>query len=222
MGDLRYGGPTPATPGGLAPKSYVDAGLAGKQPAGSYAPAAGIAPTAITGTAVVTADSRLADARRGIFTDRGNWAASTAYAYGDVVTNGQQRWLNKAPHTSVATFSGTANWILLSTPEAVAALPLNAPWTNYGAGFQTARYEQAGNDVRITGTLVNNGSTPSGSVIATLPIGARPALIQRGIVDTGAVTSMMQLSINTDGTITAGAALGFTNVSLCGVSFSIL
>ena len=37
--------------------------LAGKQAAGSYAPATGIAPSAITGTAVVTTDSRLSDAR---------------------------------------------------------------------------------------------------------------------------------------------------------------
>lgn len=37
--------------------------LDGKQVAGSYAPATGIAPSAITGTAVITTDSRLADAR---------------------------------------------------------------------------------------------------------------------------------------------------------------
>jgi microcystin-dependent protein len=37
--------------------------LAGKQASGSYAPATGIAPSAITGTAVVTSDPRLSDAR---------------------------------------------------------------------------------------------------------------------------------------------------------------
>jgi hypothetical protein len=37
--------------------------LDGKQAAGSYAPATGIAPSAITGTAVITTDSRLSDAR---------------------------------------------------------------------------------------------------------------------------------------------------------------
>lgn len=37
--------------------------LAGKQASGSYAPATGIAPSAITGTAVITTDSRLSDAR---------------------------------------------------------------------------------------------------------------------------------------------------------------
>jgi hypothetical protein len=37
--------------------------LAGKQAAGSYAPATGIAPSAITGTAVITTDTRLSNAR---------------------------------------------------------------------------------------------------------------------------------------------------------------
>lgn len=37
--------------------------LAGKQASGSYAPASGIAPSAITGTAVITTDPRLSDAR---------------------------------------------------------------------------------------------------------------------------------------------------------------
>ena len=37
--------------------------LDGKQASGSYAPATGISPTAITGTAVITTDSRLSDAR---------------------------------------------------------------------------------------------------------------------------------------------------------------
>jgi len=37
--------------------------LDGKQPSGNYAPASGISPSAITGTAVVTSDPRLSDAR---------------------------------------------------------------------------------------------------------------------------------------------------------------
>jgi hypothetical protein len=41
----------------------VQTALDGKQAAGSYAPATGIAPTAITGTAVITTDSRLSDSR---------------------------------------------------------------------------------------------------------------------------------------------------------------
>jgi len=45
--------------------------------------------------------------------DRGNWAATTAYVSGDVVTQGGLRWLTKAAHTSGATFSGATNWLVL-------------------------------------------------------------------------------------------------------------
>jgi hypothetical protein len=47
----------------IANVTGLQAALDGKQAAGSYAPATGIAPSAITGTAVVTTDSRLSDAR---------------------------------------------------------------------------------------------------------------------------------------------------------------
>ena len=46
--------------------------LAGKQAAGSYAPASGILPSAITGTAVITTDSRLSDARSPLSHSHGN------------------------------------------------------------------------------------------------------------------------------------------------------
>jgi len=46
--------------------------LAGKQAAGSYAPASGIAPSAITGTAVITTDARLSDARSPLSHSHGN------------------------------------------------------------------------------------------------------------------------------------------------------
>lgn len=47
----------------IADTNGLQAALDGKQAAGSYAPATGIAPSAITGTAVITTDSRLSDAR---------------------------------------------------------------------------------------------------------------------------------------------------------------
>jgi hypothetical protein len=43
--------------------SGLQTALDGKQASGSYAPATGIAPSAITGTAVITTDSRLSDSR---------------------------------------------------------------------------------------------------------------------------------------------------------------
>jgi hypothetical protein len=52
--------------------------LAGKQASGSYAPATGIAPSAITGTAVITTDSRLSDARTPTSHQHGNITAAGA------------------------------------------------------------------------------------------------------------------------------------------------
>ena len=47
----------------IADTPGLQAALDAKQPAGSYAPATGISPSAIAGTAVITTDSRLSDAR---------------------------------------------------------------------------------------------------------------------------------------------------------------
>ena len=47
----------------IANVTGLQTALDGKQAAGSYAPATGITPSAITGTAVITTDSRLSDAR---------------------------------------------------------------------------------------------------------------------------------------------------------------
>ena len=48
---------------GISDVTGLQTALDGKQASGSYAPATGIAPSAITGTAVVTNDSRLSDSR---------------------------------------------------------------------------------------------------------------------------------------------------------------
>lgn len=47
----------------VADVTGLQTALDGKQASGSYAPATGISPTAITGTAVITTDSRLSDSR---------------------------------------------------------------------------------------------------------------------------------------------------------------
>jgi hypothetical protein len=59
-------------------ESEMNTLLAGKQASGSYAPATGIAPSAITGTAVITTDSRLSDARTPTSHQHGNITAAGA------------------------------------------------------------------------------------------------------------------------------------------------
>lgn len=58
-------------------ETEVNTLLAGKQAAGSYAPATGIAPSAITGGAVITTDSRLSDSR-----------TPTAHTHGNITNAG--------------------------------------------------------------------------------------------------------------------------------------
>lgn len=66
----------------------------GAQPAGSYAPATGISPSAITGTAVITTDSRLSDAR-----------TPTSHTHGNI--------------TNAGAIGSTANLPLITTTSGV-------------------------------------------------------------------------------------------------------
>lgn len=123
MADLRYvGPPTPSGSTGLVPKSYVDAGLAGKQPAGSYAPASGIAPMAITGTAVVNNDPRNSDSRAPT-----GHASTHAAAGSDAITPAS---IGAAPSSAVpyaltARNSTTTNYPTPPTPNDTALAGAN-------------------------------------------------------------------------------------------------
>ncbi len=129
-----YGGstvPTAASPAAAAPMDqYIYAGTGATAPlvvnTGDVLRKAG------DGTWVVVGNIRGPQGIQGIpglkgdpgpggattLNDRGAWAATTAYAYNDVVTASGQRWLNKTPHTSGATFSGATNWVPLTLPGA--------------------------------------------------------------------------------------------------------
>ena len=61
----------------IANVTGLQTAIDGKQASGSYAPSTGISPSAITGTAVVTADSRLSDAR-----------TPTSHVHGNITNGG--------------------------------------------------------------------------------------------------------------------------------------
>ena len=48
------------------------------------------------------------------YTVRGAWAAATAYAVGDIITNNDATYLNSTAHTSTTFANDTANWTLLA------------------------------------------------------------------------------------------------------------
>jgi len=87
---------------------------AGKQPAGSYAPASGISPTAITGTAVITTDPRLSDART---------PTTHSHAVADVTglqTALDEKSATSHTHSSDVITEGTTN-LFFTAARAVAA-----------------------------------------------------------------------------------------------------
>jgi len=162
------------------------------------------------------------------FQERGAWAATTAYVYGDVVTQGGQRWLTKAPHTSGGTFSGTTNWIPLGiTPETVTPVTaFTSPWQNYNSvpGFAPAAYYTIGTRVFLRGLMQTTSALSGPYAIFTLPVGFRPAYNEFFSCSMGGSTSG-RLDVGSDGTVGAGAGVSFPAqgfLSLSGISFSTL
>lgn len=135
--------------------------------------------------------------------DRGNWAATTAYASGDVVTNGGFRWLVKTAHTSGATFSGTTNWISIGVaPETHTPLVPASGWLNYGNGFQVLGYETIGaSRVFLRGVITNTApvTTAGGPAgMFGMPTGLKPtATEQLKVMGNG--TTLYRADLRTDG-----------------------
>lgn len=93
-----------------------------------------------------------------------------------------------------------------------------AGWGNIGTGYQTTQYAvDAGNgNVYLRGAI----SPSTGSLVFTLPAGARPAtLIQPLFSDGGGV--ILQLDVHTDGTVTVPNGLGGASfIIITGLNFS--
>jgi hypothetical protein len=89
--------------------------LAGKQASGSYAPATGIAPSAITGTAVITTDSRLSDARTAVaHTHDDRYYTETEM---NTLLAGKQASGSYAPATGIAPSAITGTAVVTSDPR---------------------------------------------------------------------------------------------------------
>ena len=94
------------------------------------------------------------------FTFQGAWAATTAYALDDVVTNGGNTYICIAAHTSGASFSVGSNWTMMAaagttvgTGTAGQVLKTNAA----GNGIEWGT-DEGGSMVKILKTTITNGT----------------------------------------------------------------
>jgi hypothetical protein len=104
----------------IANVTGLQTALDGKQASGSYAPATGIAPSAITGTAVVTTDSRLSDAR-----------TPTAHTHGNITNAGA---IGATANLPVVT---TTSGVLTTVPAGTAGQVLTSNGGTSAPSFQT-------------------------------------------------------------------------------------
>jgi len=104
----------------IANVTGLQTALDGKQASGSYAPATGIAPTAITGTAVITTDSRLSDAR-----------TPTSHTHGNLTNAGA---IGTTANLPVVT---TTSGVLTTVPAGTAGQVLTSNGGTSAPSFQT-------------------------------------------------------------------------------------
>lgn len=104
----------------IANVTNLQTALDGKQASGSYAPATGIAPSAITGTAVITTDSRLSDAR-----------TPTAHTHGNITNAGA---IGTTANLPVVT---TTSGVLTTVPAGTAGQVLTSNGGTSAPSFQT-------------------------------------------------------------------------------------
>ena len=145
--------------------------LSGKQASGSYAPATGIAPSAITGTAVVTNDSRLNTATtsaNGLMssTDKSklNGVASGAEVNVNAdwnATSGDAQILNrpKVDTADLASVVGTSSNMTFGSVGGVSVLSRTYRPTSIGDYMQDIQYSTNGDPVFTIKYLINGTST---------------------------------------------------------------
>jgi lysophospholipase L1-like esterase len=101
-----------------------------------------------------------------------------------------------------------------------AALTLQNSWANAGGAFQTAKYYRNNKVVYLAGTIAS-GVVTDGTLIATLPVNARPTadLLLPVASANGATLQIGLLKIAVNGQITCYKNIANTYLSLNGITF---
>lgn len=121
-----------------------------------------------------------------------------------------------AADIEAATNSLMSNLLSTLNSAAPAELTLQNSWVNYGGVYAKASYRRDpfGN-VMLSG-LIKNGTTAPGTVLATLPQGARPSGTELFIVQTAATHGRVDINNLGQIVLVSGSA---SHLSLSGISF---
>jgi hypothetical protein len=166
------------------------------------APATGIDPTAISGTAVVDSDARLSDAR-----------TPTSHTHGNLTNDGKLGSTSGLP--VVTTTAGAVTTLALGTANQVFRVNSGATGVEFGAGFDAASPPAIGNTTPNTGafTTLNNAAVTFTGILATFTNTASNAASRLIDLRVGADSFF---SVNRSGTITGVVASGGTLLTSSG------
>ena len=118
-------------------------------------------------------------------------------------------------HYNTVNTTGWKDWIPVATcKKAIAISSFQNGWTNYGTGYEPAKYKVIGNLIQLQG-LIKNGTTDKAAF--TLPAAIRPSYTK--IFTSVCPAGFAQVRINNGGAVIpqCGAANGY--VSLDGISY---
>ena len=140
-------------------------------------------------------------------------ATHTELNYVAGVTSAIQTQID-AINTSLTTLTDSVNGVGLSWT----ALTLLNSWVNFGGTVSDASYVKYAHGLVELKGVVKDGTAVAGTVIATLPVGFRPAEDRLFAIDTNATTVNGKVVIRSDGDIEFNGG-GNTYFSLDGIVF---
>ena len=134
---------------------------------------------------------------------RGTWAAATAYASGDIITNNDATYLTTTAHTSSPAFStDSANWTLLANAAINVTGHSVDTLNGVGAGtLQGASFSSGGTAVTHTGNSATGTALAVGQYLShsSFPVGTKVASItdtNNFVTDTAATAAGSSQVIN--------------------------